>query len=162
MKVIEILITIFVIIFSIRPTEAQRTFPLHNKASLKTEGHGAFWQSSSLGLNAAQIKELENIREAFVTEATSLWHEIKMLNLEMRYLISDPNAKTKDLFDRQRRLSELRTKLDTLLLSSKVKARSVLTKEQIDRLPQNSTFGMGTMFEADIWTDRGLQIGVRY
>ena len=80
---------------------------------------------------------------------------LKILNLEIRYLISDPNVKTKDLFDRQRRISELGTKLETLLLSSKVKARSVLTKEQIDRLPQNSPLGMGTVFEADTWDGLG-------
>jgi Spy/CpxP family protein refolding chaperone len=161
-KTIFAFILFLLTIFGVQPLEAQRAPFSHQKESSRTHGHGAFWQSSSLGLNEAQIKALENIREAFVTEAIPLWHEIKILNLEIRDLISDPNAKTKDLFDRQRRISELGTKLETLLLSSKVKARSVLTKKQTDRLPQNSPLGMGTVFEADTWMDWGLQRGVRY
>jgi len=158
-KTIFAFIALFLTMFGVQPLEAQRTPFQHQK---ENHGHGAFWQSSSLGLNEAQIKALEKIREAFVTEAIPLWHEIKILNLEIRYLISAPNAKTKDLFDRQRRISELGTKLETLLLSSKVKARSVLTEEQIVRLPQNSPLGMGTVFEADTWMDWGLRRGVRY
>ena len=158
-KTIFAFIVFLLTMFGVQPLEAQRTPFQHQKES---HGHGAFWQSSSLGLNETQIKALENIREAFVTEAIPLWHEIKMLNLEIRYLISAPNAQTKDLFDRQRRISELGKRFETLLLSSKIKARSVLTKEQIDRLPQNSTLGMGTVFDDDTWMDWGLQRGVRY
>ena len=145
--------------FGVDPLGAQGIFPPHQKGRA---GHGAFWHASPLGLTETQARELENIKQAFIEEAEPLWRELRELNLELRYLISDPNVKSQTLFDRQRRISEVRGKLESLLFSSQVKARSVLTKEQFDRLPRGCTFEMGTMYEAEIGIDRRLQRGVGY
>jgi CheY-like chemotaxis protein len=158
-KIVFAFIFFLMTAFGVQPLGAQRTFSPPQK---RTEGQGAFWHSPSLGLTEAQTKELENIKQAFIEEAAPLWRELRALNLELRYLISDPNVKPQTLFDRQRRISELRVKLESLLLSSQVKARSVLTKEQFDRLSRDCTLGMGTIYEAEIGIDRRLQKGVRY
>jgi Spy/CpxP family protein refolding chaperone len=156
-----VILFLFVTFFGL-PAEAQKTFSPHNKGSLKIEDHGAFWHSPSLGLTEAQIKELENIKDAFIAEATPLSNKLKTLNLEMRYFISDPNAKPQTLFDRQRKIYEIRAKLESLLVSSQIKARCILTKEQFGRLPRGCPLGMGTIYETKIGIDRGLQKGIRY
>ena len=158
-KLVFAFIFFMVTAFSAQPLGAQGIFPPHEEGR---EGRGPFWRSSPLGLTEIQTKELENIRQAFIKEASPLWREIRILNLEMRYLISDPSVKPQVLSDRQRKISEIRGKLENLLFSSQVKARSVLTKEQFGRLPRGCTLGMGTIYEAEIGIDRRLQRGVRY
>jgi len=145
--------------FGVDPLGAQGIFLPHQKGSA---GHGAFWHASLLGLTETQTRELENIKQAFIEEAEPLWRELRTLNLELRYLISNPNVKSQTLMDRQRRISEVRENLESLLFASQVKARSVLTKEQFNRLPNGCSFGMGTMYEAEIGIDRRLHRGVRY
>ena len=145
--------------FGVDSLGAQGIFPPHQKGRA---GHGAFWDASPLGLTETQARGLENIKQAFIEEAEPLWRELRALNLELRYLISDPNVKSQILFNRQRRISEVRENLESLLFSSQVKARSVLTKEQFNRLPNGCSFGMGTMYEAEIGIDRRLHRGVRY
>lgn len=139
-------IPVLLILLSVIPSGAQITSPLHNKPSVKMEGYGAFWQSSSLGLSEAQIKELESLRKAFMAEAMPLRREIISLGFELRYLILDPNVRSKILLDRQKKISELRAKLDNLSLSYQIKARSILTKEQLEQLSQDCSLGMETEF----------------
>jgi len=158
-KIVLAFIFFLVTAFGVATLGAQGIFPPHQKGRA---GHGAFWHASPLGLTETQARELENIRQAFVEEAEPLWRELRALNLELRYLISDPNVKSQTLFDRQRKTSEVRGKLESLLFSSQVNARSVLTKEQFDRLLTGCTFGMGTMYEAEIGIARRPQRGVRY
>ena len=158
-KIVLAFIFFLVTAFGVDPLGAQGIFPPHQKGRA---GHGAFWHASPLGLTETQTRELENIKQAFIEEAEPLWRELRELNLELRYLISDPNVKSQTLFDQQRRTSEVRGKLESLLFSSQVKARSVLTKEQFDRLPRGCTFEMGTMYEAEIGIDRRLQRRVGY
>jgi hypothetical protein len=158
-KIVFVFIFFMVTAFGVKPLGAQGIFPPHQKGR---EGHGAFWRSSPLGLTETQTEELENIRRAFIKEADPLWRELRTLTLELRYLISDPNVNPQTLMDRQRTISEVRGKLENLLFSFRIKARSVLTREQFGRLPRGCTLEMGTLYEAEIGIDRRLQRGVRY
>ena len=147
MKARKILtVTLLLGIFSVQPLEAQRTIPWQNKPSLKTEGRGAFWQSPSLGITEAQIRELESLRQAFIAEATPLRSELMPLRFELRHLIRDPNVPSKILLERQRKISELQGKLEGLSLSYQIKARSIFTKEQLEQLPEDCFLRMETGF----------------
>jgi hypothetical protein len=66
------------------------------------------------------------------------------------------------LLDRQKRISELQRKLDSLSFTHQMKARSVFTKEQLERLPQGWAFKMGLGYEIPIMdmgrrSKKGLQ-----
>jgi len=147
MKARNILIVFLLITaFSVQPLEAQRTFPSQNMPSLKKDSCGAFWQSSSIDLTEAQGKELESLQQAFIAEAMPLRRELMSLRFELRHLIRDPNVGPEILLDRQRKISKVQTKLDSLSLSYLVKARSVFTKDQLEQLPQDCSFGMEAGF----------------
>jgi hypothetical protein len=61
--------------------------------------------------------------------------------------LSDPNVEPQILFDQQRKISALQTKLEELSLSYQIKARSVFTKAQLERLPHGWVFEMGLGYE---------------
>jgi hypothetical protein len=160
MKARNILIVFLLITaFSVQPLEAQRTFSSQNMPSLKKESHGAFWQSPSIGLTEAQIKELESLQQAFIAEAMPLRRELMSLRFELRHLIRDPNVGPEILLDRQRKISKVQTKLDSLSLSYLVKARSVFTKDQLEQLPSDCSLGIEVGFGVGI--DRELRKGLR-
>jgi CheY-like chemotaxis protein len=149
-KLTFVLILFLFAILNVHPSEAQRTIPWRSNPSSKTEGRGAFWQSSSFGLTEAQGKKLERLQQAFIAEAMPLRTQLMSLRFELRHLIRDQNVPSKTLFERQRKISELQGKLESLSLSYQIKARSIFTKEQLEQLPQDCSlgieigFGMGT------------------
>ena len=153
------LIPVLLILLSAIPSGAQITSPLHNKPSVKKEGYRAFWQSSSLGLSEAQMKALESLQNTYVAEAMPLWRELMPLKLELRYLVRDPNIQSNILLDRQKKISELQARLDNLSLSYQIKARSILTKEQLQQLSQDCLLGIESGFGMDTGTRRGVWKG---
>jgi hypothetical protein len=127
----------------IRISEAQEPFPKLNRPNLRMDSQGTSWESSSFALTETQKKALETLRRAYMAEAIPIRTGLFALKIELRHLLSDPNVQPQILFDRQRKISELQAKLEELSLSYRVKARSVFTKEQLERLPQGWAFEMG-------------------
>jgi hypothetical protein len=66
------------------------------------------------------------------------------------------------LLERQRKISELRGKLESLSLSYQIKVRSVLTKEQLQQLPQDFPFGTETGFGMGTDIGRGPRKGLQW
>ena len=162
MKARDILIvTLLLAAFSVQPLEAQRTIPWQSKPSFKKERGGAFWQSPSIGLTEAQEKELESLQQAFMAEAMPLRRELMSLRIELRHLIWDQNVPSKTLLERQRKISELQGKLESLSLSYQIKARSIFTKEQLEQFPQDCSLGIEPGFGMGISESRGLRKGLR-
>jgi hypothetical protein len=88
--------------------------------------------------------------------------EFFALRIELRHLLWDPNVQPQMLFDQQRKISGLQARLEELSLSYQVKARSIFTKEQLERLPQGWAFEMGLGYEIPIMdtgrrSKKGLQ-----
>jgi DNA-binding response OmpR family regulator len=154
---------LFLLTFSIiRISEAQEAFPKLNRPNLRMDSQGTCWESSSLALTEAQKKALETLRRAYMAEAMPIRTELFALRIELRHLLSDPNVQPQILFDQQRKISALQAKLEELSLSYQVKARSVFTKEQLERLPQGWVFEMGLGYEIVIMdtgrrSKKGLQ-----
>jgi hypothetical protein len=142
LRIVFALISYLLIIFGAQPSMAQHSFPPQNKPMLRSDSQEACWQSSDLALTKAQTKALENLLRAYIAEAMSLRMELMSLRFELRHLIRDPNVQPKILLDRQKKISELQPKLDDLLLSYQIKARSIFTKEQLERLPQDCSLGL--------------------
>jgi CheY-like chemotaxis protein len=130
-------------LFIIRILEAQEPFPKPNSPNLRMDSQGTCWESSSLALTEAQKRALETLRRAYMAEAIPIRTGLFALKIELRHLLSDPNVQPQILFDQQRKISALQAKLGELSLSYQVKARSVFTKEQLERLPQGWAFEMG-------------------
>jgi CheY-like chemotaxis protein len=159
--IIFALILFILILFGIQPSKAQPPFHPQNKPKLRMDGQDAYWKYSDLDLTEAQKKTLEGLQRAYASEALPLRMELMSLGFELRYLIRDPNVQPKILLDRQKKISELQAKLDDLSLSYQIKARSILTKEQFERLPQDYSFGMELGFGTEIGIGRRPRKGPR-
>jgi len=155
------MILIALIVVTIRASEAQRTFSSSTQPDSGIPGQEACWKSSLLRLTDDQAKALESIQQSYVSEAMLLRREFMLLRFELRHLIKDENVPSKTLLERQRKISELQGKLESLSLSYQIKARSVFTKEQLEQLPEDCTLGMETGFGADIGIGRGARKRVR-
>jgi Spy/CpxP family protein refolding chaperone len=118
-------------------------------------------QSLDLVLTKEQAKALEALHRAYMAEAMPLRRELLPLRVELRYSIQDPKVEFKTLLDLQKRISELQAQLGSLSLSYQIKARSLLTKEQLKRLPEDCLSGADTGFEMMIGIGRGQQRGHR-
>ena len=153
---------IFLILLSVNLAEAQRTFSLQDKPILTMDGQAASWKFSPLRLTEDQIKALESLQQAYMSEATLLRRELMSLRFELRHLIRDPNVPSKILLERQRKISDLQAKLETLSLSYQIKARSIFTKEQLEQLPQDCSLGMGTGYGMETSIGRGPRRGSRW
>jgi hypothetical protein len=164
MRRLSFMVTILIafVLVNIKVSEAQRTFPSNTKPNLRMDSQGTCWESFSFALTEAQKKALETLRRAYMAEAIPIRTGLFALKIELRHLLSDPNVQPQILFDRQRKISALQAKLEELSLSYQVKARSIFTKEQLERLPQGWAFEMGLGYEIPIMdtgrrSKKGLQ-----
>jgi Spy/CpxP family protein refolding chaperone len=159
-RVVFVIIFLILIIFGVQPSKAQPPFYPHNKPTLRPDGQDTYWKSSDLGLTEAQEKTLESLQQAYASEALPLRMELMSLRFELRYLLRSPNVQPEVLFDRQKKISELQMKLDTLSFSYQMKARSVFTKEQLERIPEECLPGMDKGYEMFMGTGRGPRSGL--
>jgi len=155
-------ILIAFVLVNIKVSEAQRTFPSNTKPNLRMDSQETCWESSSFALTGEQKKALETLRCAYMAETIPIRTGLFALKIELRHLLSDPNVQPQVLFDQQRKISALQAKLEELSLSYQVKARSLFTKEQLERLPQGWAFEMGLGYEIPIMdtgrrSKKGLQ-----
>jgi len=158
---IMLILSLFAL-FAIQMSVAQERSLKLDKPSLRMNSQGTCWESSSFTFTEAQKKALETLRRAYMAEAIPIRTGLFALKIELRYLLSDPNVQPQILFDQQRKISALQAKLEELSLSYQVKARSVFTKEQLERLPQGWAFEMGLGYEIPIMdtgrrSKKGLQ-----
>ena len=156
-----VMILIAFVVGNIKVSEAQSPFPSNPKPNLRMADQEACWESSPLSLTQDQVKALENIQQSYMSEVIPLRRELMFLRFELRHLIRGQNAPSKTLFERQRKISELQTKLETLSLSCQIKARSIFTREQLEQLPQDCSLGMEAGFRTDIGIGRGARKGMR-
>jgi len=159
--IIFALVLFFLILFDIQPSKGQPPFYPQNKSMWRMGGQGACWQSSDLALIETQTKALEGLQRDYTVEAMPMRRELMSIRYELRHLIRDPNVQSKVLFDRQKKISDLQVKLDNLSLSYQIKARSILTKEQLEHLPQDCSLGMSPEYEMLIGIGRGPRRGLR-
>jgi Spy/CpxP family protein refolding chaperone len=140
--------------------EAQQPFSKQDKPILRSGSQKASKSLDSV-LTKEQAKALEVIHHAYMAEAMPLRRELLTLRVELRYSLQNPKVQPNTLLDLQKRISELQAQLESLSLSYQIKARSLLTKEQLERLPENCLSGVDTGFETMIGIGRGPQRGHR-
>ena len=147
-------------LFEIQPSKGQPPFVPQNRAVSKMGGQET-WKPSDLALTGAQKKTLESLQCAYASETLPLRLELMSLRFELRHLIRDQNVQPKVLLDRQKKISELQSKLDDLSLSYQIKARSIFTKEQLEQIPPDFLMGMELGFGMGIGTGKGLRKSIR-
>jgi hypothetical protein len=79
----------------------------------------------------------------------------------MRYAVSDPQVKPQALLDKQRKFSALQAKLENLLFSYQITARSLFTREQLERFPPDCPLKMGVGYGMGTGFGKGTQKGIR-
>jgi hypothetical protein len=84
------------------------------------------------------------------------------LRIELQCYVFDKSTKPQDIMERHKKLLSLQTELESLSFSYQMKARSVLTKEQLDRLPQDCFLEMGIGYGAGVGIGRGPRRGSRW
>jgi len=117
----------------------------------QTQQKGACRKDPSITFTEDQTKEIENLRRAFLVEAKPLWSELRDLRLEMRYAVSDSQIQPQVLLEKQMKISAIHAKLENLRFSYVIKARSIFTKEQLERFPADCPLQM----EPGYWDKKG-------
>jgi hypothetical protein len=64
--------------------------------------------------------------------------------------------------ERHKKLLSLQTELESLSFSYQMKARSILTREQLDRLPQDCLLDMGIGYGVGVGIGRDSRKGQRW
>jgi len=108
-----------------------------------------------------QTKKLQNLGRDFWEETKPLREEMMNLRLELRFAVSDPKAQSQVLLDKQRRMSSIQAKLENLRFSYMTRARSALTKEQLERMPPDCPLKMRTGYGVGRGLERGPRKGWR-
>jgi hypothetical protein len=142
LRIVFPLISYLLIMLGVQPSKAQPSFFPQSKPMLRLDGQNACWESADLGLTEVQKKALKSLQRTYALEVLPLRIELMSLKVELRHLIRDPNVQAKILLDRQKKISELQAKLNDLSLSYQIKARSIFTKEQFAKFPQDCSLGM--------------------
>jgi hypothetical protein len=146
----------------IQLSEAQERFPKLDRPSLRMDSQGRCWKSPSFGLTKEQIGALESLQRAYQAEATPQYRELMTLRLELQCNVSDKDIKPQDLMERHRKLLSLQTEFESLSFSYQMKARSILTRKQLDRLPQDCLLDMGIGYGTGMGIGRGPRRGPRW
>jgi len=149
-------------LLNIQISEAQERFPKLNRPTLRMESQGLCWKSPSLGLTEEQIKAFESFQRAYQTDITPKYRELMTLRLELQCYVLDKSVKPQDIMERHKKLLTLQTELETLSFSYQMKARFILTTEQLDRLPQDCLLEMGIGYGAGTGIGRGPRRGQRW
>lgn len=142
LRIVFPLISYLLIMLGVQPSKAQPSFFPQSKPMLRLDGQNACWESADLGLTEVQKKALKSLQRAYTLEAFPVRIKLMSLRFELHNLIRDPNVQPKILLDRQKKISELQAKLNDLSLSYQIKARSIFTKEQFAKFPQDCSLGM--------------------
>jgi hypothetical protein len=159
-RIVIVIIFLILITFCVQPSKAQPPFYPHNKPMSRSDGQDAYWKSSDLGLTETQKKTLESLQQSYASEALPLRMELMSLRFELRHLLRSPNVQPEVLLDRQKKISGVQMKLDSLSFSYQMKARSVFTKEQLERLPEDCLPGMDKGCEMFMGIGRGPRGGL--
>ena len=162
LSIVLVIYFFLLILFGIQMSVAQERFPKLDRPILRMDSQERCWKSQSFGLTKEQIGALESLQRAYQAEATPKYRELMTLRLELQCNVSDKDIDPRDLMGRHKKLLSLQTELESLSFSCQMKARSILTKEQLERLPQDCLFDMGTGYGTGMGIGRGPRRGQRW
>lgn len=133
-------------------------------------GMGQKGQAAGAGMNGAarlnlstdQITKINTLRSDFAKETLTLRTGMQTKAMEMRTLMMDPEKNQAKIISLQKDMSTLRQQLQEKSLQFRIKARKVLTPEQIAMLPAGGMrMGMGFSAGNGRGMGRGMGQGMR-
>jgi hypothetical protein len=127
---------------------------------LPVQPKGACRMDPSITFNKEQAEKLAHLQRAYLEEAKPLWGEMRDLRIELRFAASDPQFPPQALLDKQRKFSALQARLENLLFSYQVKARTIFTKEQFERFPADCPLKMRLGLGMGKGMGKGRQKGI--
>ena len=142
-------------------TEAQHSKVPPGGPFLPVQPQSACRMDPSILFTEEQAEKLAHLQRAYLEEAKPLWSELKDLRLELRFTMSDPSVQTETLLDKQGKLSVIQAKLENLFLSYLIKARSIFTKEQLDRFPKDCPLKKGIGYLPGVGKGKGMHGRIR-
>jgi CheY-like chemotaxis protein len=151
-----------VMLFNFRDSKAEEPLYAQYRPSFRSDVRRDCSKSLSTILGEEQLLALKSLQDSFYTESIPLRKDLIISNFEFRRLVVDRKTDPKSLLDRQKKILELQSKLEQLSLSYQMKARSIFTNEQLDRLPWDCMLGMETGFGMNVGIGRGPRRGYRW
>ena len=105
-------------------------------------GGGMQGLSKRLGLTEDQMTKIDSLRLEFSKETADLDAQIHKKQLDMAGLLRDPQAKEEAITAVQKDLSKLMVQREDKAHAYRLKARNLLTPEQIKNLPVGCSLGI--------------------
>ena len=146
-------------LFNIHYSEAKEPLYAQYRPTFRSDMQRDCSKSLSTLLTEEQLNALSNLQNSFYAEAAPIRRDLMTSNIEFRQFISNPKVEPKVLFDRQKKILELQSRLESLSLSYQMKAKSIFTNEQLERLPWDCTLDMGTGLGISVGIGRGPRRG---
>ncbi len=106
---------------------------------------GAWSECIGVALSNEQTAELNILRSSFFKETAGLQTSLQQKNLEMNMLLTEPEPDRKKAEALLRELADIQEKYSVRQLDYQLKARKILTPEQIAQLPPGCSMGFGNM-----------------
>jgi hypothetical protein len=138
-------------------SEAHPPFAPPGNKLLQTQLKRSCRIDPSITFTEEQAEKLAGLQQAYLEEMKPLWSELRDLRLELRFLVSDPRGQSQALLKKQMRTSAIQAKVENLRFSYLIKARSIFTKEQLERFPADCPLKMGRGYGAGRGLERGPQ-----
>jgi len=98
-----------------------------------------------LDLNQDQVKEFNNLQNGHLKEISSVRQSIIQKQLETDRLFLNESPDVSRLTTLQKEISDLQARMNEQSLSYQLKARKILTSEQLTRVPSGCNFGFNAM-----------------
>lgn len=89
-----------------------------------------------LNLSEKQKQRIQAMRQGNATRAREVNKQLRSKRAHLKEMLFDPGASQAQILEQQAQYSSLRNQADEIMLNDFLGIRSVLTKEQLDRLPE--------------------------
>ncbi|MEZ4536850.1 MAG: periplasmic heavy metal sensor [Cyanobacteriota/Melainabacteria group bacterium] len=89
-----------------------------------------------LNLSEKQKQRIQTMRQGNATRAREVNKQLRSKRAHLKEMLFDPGASQEQILEQQAQYSTLRNQADEIMLNDFLGIRSVLTKEQLNRLPE--------------------------
>ena len=159
-KIITVVI-IIILLAMVERAVAQPPFSAPTRLPAEMDAKGHCLKDPSITFTHEQTEKFENLKASYSAEIKPLLSELRNLRLELRYSVSDPQAQSQVLLDKQRKISSIQAKFENLSFSYLMKARAIFTKEELERFPSDCPMKTERGLGMGKGIGRGFQKGIR-
>jgi Spy/CpxP family protein refolding chaperone len=108
-----------------------------------THGRGFEKLAAQLGLTPDQETTFKGLHQEFRNETAGIRDSLHAKRQELSALFKDPKAQDADIMAKKQELSALQNQIDQKAMEYGLKARKVLTPDQLAKVPPGFLMGMG-------------------